>query len=204
MAIFVAALVVSCGKMPQAAIDTAKSAVDSLKAHGADKIMPEEFSSIQTSLDDVMKNVQEQSSKTFKSFGDAKTKLVEIATNATALESKVAEKKAELMTKIEEMTKDIVEVNNDIKNKIPRTNLNAKWLGFQNEATAIDASMTEIKALVAENDLLAAITKLEETKKEAEELSDEVASAAKTTKPTAAKPKTEKTVGGSFGAKKKN
>jgi len=205
MAILVVALSVSCGKAPQAEIDAAKAAVDSLKAHGADKIMAEEFTPIQTSLDEAMKSVDEQNSKTFKSYGDAKTKLTEVTTNAAALEPKVAEKKAELMKQVDGLSTEITELNNKTKNMIPSSNLNAKWLGLQNDATAVDASMTEIKAMVEENDLIAAITKLEETKKEAEEVNDEVKDASKTSKPAPAvkKPTGKTTSGGSFSAKKK-
>ena len=85
LAVFVIAMLIGCGKAPQAEVDTAKAAVDSLVARGADKILADEFTVVKGNLDEALKIVETQSSKMFKSFGEAKEKLAGVVKAAQEL-----------------------------------------------------------------------------------------------------------------------
>ncbi len=203
LAILVIALIISCGKLPQTQIDTAKAALDSLIAHGADKILPEDFSVLQDNLDDALKMVEAQNSKMFKSFGDAKEKLAGVIDDAEDLAKKNDERKAALLEEIEDLIKEIGTINNDSKNMIPKTgNVTSQQLVLRKEAYAVDSSLDEIRTMVEENDLVVALEKLEELQKEAERINSELKVVKTTTKPVK-KPKTTSTTSGTLKPTKK-
>ena len=203
MAILVIALIISCGKLPQTQIDTAKAALDSLIAHGADKILPEDFSVLQDNLDDALKMVEAQNSKMFKSFGDAKEKLEGVIDDAEDLAKKNDDRKAALLEEIEDLIEEIGTINNDSKNMIPKTgNVSSQQLVLRKEAYAVDSSLDEIRTMVEENDLVVALEKLEELQKEAERINSELKVVKTTTKPVK-KPKTTSTTSGTLKPTKK-
>jgi len=203
LAILMITLIISCGKMPQAEMDAAKAALDSLKAHGANLILPDEFDPLQKNLDDALALVNVQNSKTFKSFGEAKEKLVTVASDAAALEGKNTEKKAELMKKIDDLMEEVSTLNNDSKNRIPKTgNVSTTLRMLQKDAYAIDSALEEIKTMIEENDLIAALEKLEEVKEEAGKINSDVKAAATASRP-AAKPRTTTTTTGQMGGTKR-
>ncbi len=203
LAILIVALIIGCGKVPQEQVDTAKAAIDSLIAHGADKIMADEFADLQDDFDEAMEMVETQSSKMFKSFGDAKEKLADVIADAEELEEKNDEKKDELMEEIEELMEEIGTMNNDSKNMIPKTgNVSSKQLVLRKDAYAVDSDLEEINTMVEENDLVAAIEQLEELKEEAERINSELKAAQAGSKPVK-KPRTTSTTGGTLKPSKK-
>ena len=206
LAVFIIAMLIGCGKAPQAEVDTAKAAVDSLIARGADKILADEFTVVNGDLDEALKIVETQSSKMFKSFGEAKEKLAGVVKAAQELDGEVAKKKAELMEDIEKMLDEIGTMNNDTKNMIPKSGkVSANLLILRKDAMAVDASLKEVTELVKENDLVVAQEKLEEIQKEAERISSEVKAAmtSSSSKPVVKKPKTTHTSSGSLKPMKK-
>ena len=204
LAIVVIAFVSSCGKLPQTEIDAAKTTLDSLKAHGADLILPDEFAGVQKTMDDAMALVDVQNSKTFKSFGAVKEKLAAVITDAAALEGKNAEKKAELMKEIDEIMEAVTTMNNDTKNMIPKSgNVSSTLRMLQKDAQALDTSLQDIKTMIEGNDLIAALEKLKEVKTEAERINSDVKSAIAAHKPVVKKPNTTSTTSGQSRPMKK-
>jgi len=185
LAILVFALITGCGKMPQAEVDTAKAALDSLVAHGADKILADDFKDLQEKLDEVLELVEKQGSKMFKSFGEAKDKLAGVVEDATELEEKNDEKKAELSGEASELMAEIGTINNDSKNMIPKTgSISSQQLVLRKDAYAVDAALEEIKTMLNENDFVVALEKLEELKEEAKRINADL----KVVKPASSKP----------------
>ncbi len=64
----VAALMASCAKVPQEALDAAKAALDSAKTVQTDVYFPAEFAALNDSLTVMLQNIETQKSKTGKDF----------------------------------------------------------------------------------------------------------------------------------------
>ncbi len=204
LAILVFALITSCGKMPQAEVDTAKAALDSLIAHGADKILADDFEDLQEKLDEVLEMVEKQGSKMFKSFGEAKDKLAGVVEDAAELEEKNDEKKAELLGEVDELMAEVGTINNDSKNMIPKTgNISAQQLVLRKDAYAVDAALEEIKTMLEENDLVVAMEKLEELKVEAERINADLKVIKPANSKPVKKPRTTSTTSGTLRPSKK-
>lgn len=203
MAILVIALIFSCGKLPQAEIDAARAAIDSLVANGADKILTEDFEAIQNNLDDALEMIQEQSSKMFKSFGDVKEKLSGVVENSEGLIEKVNNKKEELMAEVRELMAEIGTINNDSKNMIPKTGkISAQQMILRKDAYAVDTALEDVKTMLDENDIIKALDKLKELKEEADRIYAELKVIQLNSKPVK-KPSTTKTTGGKLSPVKK-
>ena len=205
MAILVIALIVSCGKAPQTEMDAAKVAIDTLIAHGADKILPEDFENLKRDMDDAMEMIQKQSSKMFKSYGEAKEKLAGVVEGAKDLMEKSDKKREEMMGEVRELMAEIGTINNDSKNMIPKTgSISSQQLALRKDAYAVDASVEEVKTMLNENDIVKALDKLKELKVEAERINAELkmVKTSSSTKPVK-KPKTTHTTSGSLKPSKK-
>jgi PBP1b-binding outer membrane lipoprotein LpoB len=90
----------SCAKAPQAEIDAAKAALEQAKTAQADLYVEADFLAVQDSLNAVMVEIEAQSSKLFKSYGNTKEKLVVITTQATELVAKTDVRKEEIKTEV--------------------------------------------------------------------------------------------------------
>ncbi len=93
----------SCGKYPQAEIDSAKAVVDSAKMAQVDKYLPDQFGAIQDSLNSAIEKAEKEKSKMFKNFGDVTKKLQEVTEMAKKAISEVEAKKARIS--IEQLNK---------------------------------------------------------------------------------------------------
>ena len=154
---------VSCGKMPQAEIDSAKAAVASVKAEKADIYMPAEFAKLQDSLNAAVALVEAQNSKVFKNYGDAKVKLEAVVASAAEVNQKAIvrkdEVKAEGATMLAALTSLIAE-NKELITKAPRGKDGAAVLEqIKAEMTVIEASVAEATTLHAGGEYSAALDK---------------------------------------------
>ena len=86
----------SCAKYPQVEVDAAKAAVESARVAGADVYFPEAFAGVLESLNAATVAVEEQKSKFFSNYDEAKVKLAEITASATQMVADTEVRKAEL------------------------------------------------------------------------------------------------------------
>ena len=123
MALCVAVLFSSCGKVPQAEIDAAFAALDSAKMAGADVYLAEDFAALQDSMKAITENVEAQKSKFFASYGDIKEKLAKVNELAVAAVAKTEARKEEVKQEIATLQSEVTTLqtqNNELVAKAPK------------------------------------------------------------------------------------
>jgi len=170
----------SCAKAPQAEIDAAKAALEQAKTAQADLYVEADFLAVQDSLNAVMVEIEAQSSKLFKSYGNAKEKLVVISTQATELVAKTDVRKEEIKTEVataEAATVALIEENNMLVAKAPKGKEGKEAIeAIKLDLTGITTSVSEVPALIASGDLLGAQTKVNAAQQKATDINTELKS----------------------------
>lgn len=153
----------SCGKLPQAQIDTAKAAVDSAKIEQADIYVASEFTALQDSLTAYMAEVEIQKSKFFKSYGDVTVKLEALVAEAATVKSNSIAKKEEVRKEVEALMAAIalmITDNNALILKAPKGKEGAAALvEIKAEMGVIEASVAEANVLFTNGEFMAALDK---------------------------------------------
>jgi multidrug efflux pump subunit AcrA (membrane-fusion protein) len=176
--VMVMLVMASCGKMPQAQIDAAKAAIDSTKIEQADIYVPAEFAGLQDSLSAYMAEVEAQSSKFFKSYGDVTVKLESIVASAAQVKANAVVKKEEVRLETEAMMTEIytmIAENKDLILKAPKGKEGAAALEeIKNEMTVIEASVAEAATLFTNGEFMAALDKAKAAKENATTINSEL------------------------------
>jgi cell fate (sporulation/competence/biofilm development) regulator YlbF (YheA/YmcA/DUF963 family) len=163
-AIMMVAVLVSCGKAPQAEIDAANTAVEAAKTAEANVYLPAEFAAVQDSMNAVNAEIEAQSSKMFKKFGPAKEKLVQVTSMANELTANAAAKKDEVKKEVEAALaamKTVVEENKTLITKAPRGKDGAAALEqIKTEMAGIEAAATEIETIYNNGSYMDALNKV--------------------------------------------
>ena len=87
--------IAGCSKQPLQEINAAKTAVDSIISDGAEKYLPDDAKKLNDDLNKAMDEVKVQDAKIFKNYSKAKEMLVNVKTEAEAINSKLPAKKEE-------------------------------------------------------------------------------------------------------------
>ena len=177
-AILLAGLFNACKNVPQAELDSANSAIDSLKVVQADVYLADEFLSINDSLSAVKVEIENQKGKMFGSYGKSKEKLVAISNQATELVAKTEVRKQEIKGEIETtlvavqtlIDENLVMIENAPKGKEGKQAIEAITV----DLSAISTSISEIPAMVENGELIAAHTKIMSAQKNATEINAEL------------------------------
>jgi len=82
-----------CSKQPLQEINAAKTAVDFIISEGAEKYLPDDAKKLNDNLNKAMDEVKVQDAKILKNYGQAKEMLVNVKTEAEAINSKLPAKK---------------------------------------------------------------------------------------------------------------
>jgi hypothetical protein len=163
-AIMIAAMFMGCAKVPQVEIDAANAAIQSAVAAGAEKYLPDDFAAVKDSMNAIMEGIELQKSKTFAKYGDAKVKLASVATMATDLvtktEARIAELKAEIPVKLEEVTA-LVKETKQLLLKAPKGKEGLAALNvIKGEIATAESSTGEVTSLLNSGDVYGASTKV--------------------------------------------
>jgi len=168
----------SCAKAPQAEIDAAKAALEQAKTAQADLYVEADYLAVQDSLNAVMVEIEAQSSKLFKSYGNAKEKLVVVTTQATELVAKTEVRKEDIKTEVataEAATLALIEENNQLVTKAPKGKEGKEAIeAIKLDLTGITTSVGEVSGLVASGDLLGAQTKVNAAQQKATQINAEL------------------------------
>jgi hypothetical protein len=147
----VAALMASCAKVPQEALDAAKAALDSAKTVQTDVYFPAEFAALNDSLTVMLQNIETQKSKSAKDFKAIKVAAEGIALKATELTGNVEAKKAEVKAEAETMmagAKTALEEAKALLLKAPKGKEDKAVVEeMKNELTVIETSLTDAQTL---------------------------------------------------------
>jgi len=150
-AVAAVALISSCAKVPQVALDAATAALDSAKTVQADVYFPAEFAALNDSLTVMLQNIETQKSKSAKDFKVIKTNADDIAVKAAELSGNVELKKAEVKTEAETMMADANALLYEAKALVLKAPKGKEGKAvveeIKNELTVIETSLTDAQAL---------------------------------------------------------
>lgn len=145
------AIMTSCAKVPQEAIDAAKAAIETAKTAQADIYFPAEFAALNDQLTVINQDIETQKSKTAKDFKLVKTNADAIALQAGELTSKVEAKKAEVKAGAEGMMTGVTTLLDEAKAlllKAPKGKEGKAVLEqMKNEIAAVETSLADTKVL---------------------------------------------------------
>jgi predicted small lipoprotein YifL len=149
-AIMMVAVLVSCGKKPQAEMDAANAAVEAAKTAEANVYLPAEFTAVQDSMNAVNAEIEAQASKMFKKFGPVKEKLAQATSMANELAVNTAAKKEEVKKEVETALaamKSLLEENKTLITKAPRGKDGAAALEqIKTEMAGMETAASDIEA----------------------------------------------------------
>ncbi len=145
------ALMTSCAKVPQEALDAASAALESAKTVQTDVYFPAEFAALNDSLTVMLQNIETQKSKSAKDFKAIKLNAEAITLKAGELAGQVETKKAEVKAEAETMmagAKTLLDEANALILKAPKGKEGKAVVEeIKNELTVIETSLTDTQAL---------------------------------------------------------
>lgn len=178
MALSVAVLFSSCGKVPQAEIDAAFAALDSAKMAGADVYLAEDFAALQDSMKAITESVEAQKSKFFANYGDIKEELAKVNELAVAAVAKTEARKEEVKQEIAALQSEVTALqtqNNELVTKAPKGKEGKAALeAIKADIALIDTSMGEVAAQADAGDLMGALDKAKAAKEKAVAINTEL------------------------------
>lgn len=168
----------SCGKVPQAQIDSTNAAIEAAKAAEADVYLPAEFAAVQDSMNAVLANIETQDSKLFKKFGDSKIKLDEITNMANQAAAGVAAKKEDVKKEAQTLLTDIKTViaeNTKLVPKLPRGKEGAQVIEqIKADLAGVESAVAEAQGLFDKGSYMEAMNKVNSAKAKADGLNSEI------------------------------
>lgn len=145
------ALMASCAKVPQEALDAASAALDSAKTVQTDVYFPAEFAALNDSLTVMLQNIETQKSKSAKDFKVVKANAEAIAVKAGELAGNVEVKKAEVKAEAETMmagAKTLLDEAKALILKAPKGKEGKAVVEeIKNELTVIETSLADTQVL---------------------------------------------------------
>ena len=145
------ALITSCAKVPQAALDAATAALDSAKTVQADVYFPAEFAALNDSLTVMLQNIETQKSKSAKDFKAIKLNAEAITLKAGELAGQVEAKKAEVKAEAETMMTEAKALLDEAKALVLKAPKGKEGKAvveeIKNEITVIETSLTDAQGL---------------------------------------------------------
>lgn len=145
------ALMTSCGKVPQANIDTAAAAIDSAKTVQADIYLPGEFAALNDSMTVINQGIEAQKSKLFKSYKTVKAQADALKTLADQVTANAVVKKEEVKKEAETMLAEVKQLltdNQALIVKAPKGKEGKAVLDeIKGEMTVIEASINDAQTL---------------------------------------------------------
>lgn len=179
--IAVALIFASCGKLPQAEMDAAKTALEQAKTAQADLYLQADFFALQDSLNATVVAIEEQKSKTFGNFKATTEKLNEISAQAAELVAKTEARKEEIKTEVASAQSAIAALqleNNQLFDLAPKGKEGKEALeAIKADIDGVNVSVSEVPVLIESGDLLNAQTKMKAAQEKAAEINSELKTA---------------------------
>ncbi len=171
-------LLSSCAKVPQAEIDAAKASLEQAKAAQADVYLEPEYLALQDSLNAANAVIEEQKSKMFGNYKEAKEKLANVSDQATELASKAEVKKEEVKNEVFTAQAEIAQFmteNNQWVEIAPKGKEGKEAIeAIKSDLSSINTSVEEVNTLMANDQIMAAQTKANAAKLKATEINTEL------------------------------
>jgi len=173
-------LFASCSK-PQQAIDEAQAALEAAKNEGADIYAAEELKALEDSMASAMDEVETQSKKFFKSYGDAKDSLAQLKADADALKASIPERKEkaknDAIAMMEEAQAAVAEAK-ALLEKAPRgKGTRADIEAFTADLKGMEDSLVNVQEMIDSGDYFGALDSARAIKEKASSISEEITKA---------------------------
>jgi chromosome segregation ATPase len=177
LGIAVVFLFASCSK-PQQAIDEAQAALEAAKNEGADIYAAEELKALEDSMASAMDEVEAQSKKFFKSYGDARDSLAQLKADADALKASIPERKEkaknDAIAMMEEAQAAVAEAK-ALLEKAPRgKGTRADIEAFTADLKGMEDSLVNVQEMIDSGDYLGALDSAKAIQEKAANISQEI------------------------------
>ena len=177
-AIAFSAIFSSCGKLPQAEIDSAKASVEEAQAAGADIYLPDTYIALQDSMNSVMEGAEVQKSKMFKNYNNLKVGLAGVTAYAQEVKVQTDAKKEEVKNEIAQLlteVKALLESDKQLIAEAPKGKEGTTALqAMNNEIVAIETSVNEASVMFEQGSYKATLDKVKAAKEKAGALNTEL------------------------------
>ncbi len=178
MAIFMIALMTSCGKVPQAEIDSAQMAIENARSAGSELYASEQFSMVVDSFNVVREQIEKRNSKFFKSFSNEKEMLEGIVILADETRMAAETKKQEVILEFQtslEMVNALVIENKELLTKAPKGKEGKLALqAISNDISAVEESIVYANSLYTSEQYLLAVEAIRTTNEKATAINTEL------------------------------
>lgn len=174
----IAVLFSSCAKVPQAEIDAATAAVQSVKDAGADLYVPEAYNALVDSMKSANEKVEVAKAKWFPNYTKAKELLATVNQMATDTKTKAEARKVELKNETDALVTEVQTMNQEntaLLAKAPRGKEGKEALeAIKSDITVTETTVTEVQSLLANGDIIGANDKIKAAKEKATSIKAEL------------------------------
>jgi len=174
----IAVLFSSCAKVPQAEIDAATAAVQSVKDAGADLYVPEAYNALVDSMKSANEKVEVAKAKWFPNYTKAKELLAVVNQMATDTKAKSEARKVELKAETTTLIGEVKTMNEENKAliaKAPRGKEGKEALeAIKSDIAVAETTVTEVETLLANGDLIGSNDKIKAAKEKATSIKAEL------------------------------
>jgi hypothetical protein len=171
-------MLISCGKIPQAEIDEANTAIEAAEASGAALYVPDAFAAVQDSMKSILEGIEVEKSKLFRNYGAEKEALLGITTMAAEVKAKSETRQEELKAEIQTTMTNVlalVEENKQLLAKAPRGKEGTAALtAIKTDITGIETAVAEAKTMLESGELLGTMDKLNVAQEKATSINAEL------------------------------
>ena len=176
--IVVAIMFSACKKVPQAEMDAATLALQQAKTAQADVYLVADYVALQDSLNAITVSIESKKGKVFGNFKEPKQKLNDVSAKAAELVTKTETRKSEIKNEVAASQNSIAEImaeNSKLVAMAPKGKEGKQAIeSIMSDLNMINSSVNEVPAMVQNDELLAAQTKIDAAQQKAKEINTEL------------------------------
>ncbi len=168
----------ACSAPPNAEMDAARAAIDTVVSEGAEKYTADDLKAINDKLAGAMAEIKAQEGKLFKKFDQPKQILVEVKADADTLRGKVATVKEELknaaVAALQEAGNAVAEAKTMVDNAPIGKGSLADIEMIKADVAGLETALQEIQPLIDNGDFAAASEQAAAIQGKAQSVSEEI------------------------------
>jgi hypothetical protein len=181
LSLLVVFLFTSCAKQPAQEIDAAKAAIDSVVNAGGNIYAQEELKKLNDDLNAAMEEVNAQSKKLFKRYGNAKEMLAKVTTDAEAVLNLIPDRKEQAKNEALQAMDEAKAAFEEAKALLAKAPVGkgtkADIEALKSDLAGVEALLTEAQAAFDSEDYFGARDKAASIKETAAAISEQVKAA---------------------------
>ncbi|MDY0231180.1 MAG: hypothetical protein RBR88_01705 [Candidatus Saccharicenans sp.] len=181
LSLLVVFLFASCAKQPTQEIDAAKAAIDAVVKAGGNIYAQEELKQLNDDYNAAMEEVNAQSKKLFKKYGNAREMLAKVETDAEAVLTLIPERKEQAKNEAIQAMDEAKAAFDEAKTLLSKAPVGkgtrADIEALKSDLAGIETLLTEAQAAFDSEDYLSARDKAASIKEKAAAVSEQVQAA---------------------------